>query len=118
MKTHLQVIAWLYILFGVFGILAAFVVALLLAGIGWIANDQTAITVMSIIAACASGLIFLTSAPGVVVGAGLLGLRRWSRVPAILLGLLNLSGFPVGTALGLYTLYVMLDDETSELLTR
>jgi hypothetical protein len=31
----------------------------------------------------------------------------------LILGILNLPGFPTGTILGAYTLYVLLDDETS-----
>jgi len=44
-----------------------------------------------------------------------LSFRNWARILAIILSVLNLMNVPVGTALGVYTLYVMLDDETSAL---
>jgi hypothetical protein len=54
----------------------------------------------------------LFSLPGVVVGAGLLGVKSWARALAIVLGIMNLMNFPIGTALGIYTLYVMLDADS------
>jgi hypothetical protein len=38
--------------------------------------------------------------------------RHWSRVGALLLGSVDLVLLPYGTALGMYTLYVLLRDDT------
>ena len=112
MKTHLQVLGWLYIIFGVLGILFALGLALVIAGGGWISGDEVAIQVTSIVAACLGGAFIAFSIPGIIVGAGMTGMKGWIRVPAIILGILNLLNFPIGTALGVYTLYVMLDADT------
>ncbi len=115
MKQHVKILGWTYIILGVLGILLAITVALLLTGIGLISGDQTASNVLMIIAIIVGGISALLSVPGVIAGIGLLGLKRWARVLTIVLGILNLPGFPIGTLLGAYSLYVMLDDETSAL---
>ena len=115
MKQHVKILGWTYIILGVLGILLAITVALLLTGIGLISGDQTASNVLTIIAIVVGGISALLSVPGVIAGIGLLGLKRWARVLTIVLGILNLPGFPIGTLLGGYSLYVMLDDETSTL---
>jgi glucose uptake protein GlcU len=46
---------------------------------------------------------------------GLLERREWARILTIILGVLHLLGFPIGTALGVYTLYVLLNDQTKPL---
>jgi len=115
MKQHVKVLGWTYVILGLLGIALAVVLGLILIGIGVLTGDQTANNILLIIAIIVGGISALLSVPDVIAGVGLLGLKRWARVLAIILGILNLPGFPVGTLLGAYSLYVMLDDETSAL---
>jgi hypothetical protein len=45
---------------------------------------------------------------GVLAGYGLLNREAWGRVLALVLGFLALIHVPIGTALGVYTLWVLL----------
>lgn len=115
MDTHVKVLGWLYIVLGALGLLGALILGFILLGSGLISGDQTAISVLFIVAIVTGGFIFLISVPGIIAGLGLLAYKSWARILAIVLGILNLPGFPTGTILGVYTLYVMLDDDTSAL---
>jgi hypothetical protein len=86
-----------------------------LFGIGMISGDQTAITVLSIIGLVTAGIMALLAIPGIISGIGLLKYRNWARALGIILAVLNLFNFPVGTAVGLYALIVLLNDESSAL---
>jgi hypothetical protein len=59
--------------------------------------------------------VVLLSAPGIIAGVGLLGFHSWARILALVLAVLNLPGFPIGTLLGIYTLYALLDDDAAHL---
>ncbi len=59
----------------------------------------------------ASGTMVILAAGGVCVGLGLIHHRPWARTTAIILAALALFHPPAGTALGIYTLWVLLDDE-------
>ena len=113
MKTHVKIVAWLYIVMGLLGILSALVVGALILGGGLISGDDTAIRVTTIVAIVLGSLVVLLSVPGVVAGVGLLGFKPWARILAIILSVLNLPGFPIGTLVGIYSLWVLLDSETS-----
>lgn len=63
--------------------------------------------VLSVIGAA----LFLTAAAGIVVGWGLLRHLPWARIAAIVLGVFSLLHPPFGTALGIYTLWVLLSDQ-------
>jgi hypothetical protein len=115
METHVKVIAWLFIVMGILGLLAACLVVLAVFGGGLISGDQTAITITGIVAAVIGGVILLLSAPGIIAGVGLLGYKPWARVLALVLAILNLPGFPIGTLVGIYALWALLDSETSRL---
>lgn len=55
------------------------------------------------------GMFLLASAvAGLLAGWGLLNYRPWARILALILGVISLIHFPIGTALGIYTLWVLL----------
>jgi hypothetical protein len=47
---------------------------------------------------------------GVIAGWGLLSHTPWARMLAIVLGCISLIHFPFGTALGIYTLWVLIPE--------
>jgi hypothetical protein len=55
--------------------------------------------------------LMILAAGGICVGLGLTQHRPWARAAAILLGVLALFHPPFGTALGIYTLWVLLADD-------
>ena len=118
MQTNVKVLGWIYIILGVLGVLVAGCVFISVFGGGLISGDRTAITVTGIVAVCVSSFIMLLSLPGVIAGLGLLSFQPWARVLGIILGVLNLFNFPIGTVFGIYALYVLLDSETSRLFQR
>ena len=112
MKPHIQVVAWIYIILGILGILIGLLAGGIVAGGGWISGDQTAIRITSLVAIFVVGMIVIFSIPGIIAGAGLLRYQSWARILAIILALLNLPGFPIGTLLGIYAIWVLFDNES------
>ena len=51
--------------------------------------------------------LLLKSAVGIAAGLGILQREAWGRVLAIVLGVISLLSVPFGTALGVYTLWVL-----------
>jgi len=61
------------------------------------------------------GLFFLAIAGiGIAIGAGLLMRQPWARMLTIVFGAISLIDIPFGTALGIYTLWVLLPAESEE----
>jgi len=61
------------------------------------------------------GAMFLVAgALGLIAGWGLLARQPWARTLAIVLGCFNLIDMPFGTALGIYTLWVLLPTAAEE----
>jgi putative effector of murein hydrolase LrgA (UPF0299 family) len=59
-------------------------------------------------------LFLVPPAVGIAAGWGLISRKRWARVLAIVLGFLALFLFPIGTALGTYTLVILLPAEAAD----
>ncbi len=115
MDTHVKVLGWLWIVFGALGLLGALCAFVAIAGGGLISGDQDAILATSITSIVVGGFIFVISIPDIIAGVGLLNFKSWARILAIILAILNLFAFPIGTALGVYTLWALLNKETTPL---
>lgn len=63
----------------------------------------------------AIGTLFLCSAVlGIIIAWGLLERQPWARMLAIVFGCFSLLDVPLGTALGIYTLWVLLPAKSEE----
>jgi hypothetical protein len=59
-------------------------------------------------------LILAKAAVGFLTGWGLLRYEEWARIVALVLGFIALLSVPLGTALGIYTLWVLLPRQSDE----
>lgn len=115
MKQHVTVIAALHIGFGVLKVLIAALVFFLIVGGGLISGDAEAMAITAVVGVAVASFLVLTALPGIVGGLGLLKNKNWARVLVIFLAVLDLIDFPIGTMISLYTLWVLLNNDTSEL---
>ena len=60
------------------------------------------------------GLILLKAAAGLIAGWGLLQREPWARVVALIVSFFSLFNVPLGTALGIYTLWVLLPTQSDD----
>ena len=113
MKTHVKVLGWLWIANGVLTILMA-IPGLIIANMNIPnAQDSILVTVGSLLCCFVPGVIV-----DVVAGYGLLNYKSWAHILAIILAILNLCLFPIGTALGIYALWVLLQHDEERSLLR
>lgn len=114
MNTHVKVVAVLHIIFGALGVLAATVIFTIFGTAGGIViwnGEVGPAAIVGTVGLCIGGLIGLLSIPGIVGGWALLAEKSWARILMIVLGIFDLLNFPLGTALGVYTLWVMFQEE-------
>lgn len=114
-ELHTRIVGWLYIvgsaLLMAFGLIGFF----FLTNLGVITGDAQAALIMGIVGTWGGLLLIVLSVPGLLAGYGLLRRREWGRILAIVVALLNLFNFPLGTLLGVYTLWVLLQTNANEL---
>ncbi|HEU4522965.1 MAG TPA: hypothetical protein VFT12_13235 [Thermoanaerobaculia bacterium] len=112
MEQHIRIVAVLYIVLGVLGLLAAVAVLVLGAGAGLMSGDPDAAIVGGTCATIVAVVIAVLSLPNVIAGIGLKNRREWARILTIILSVLNLFNVPVGTAIGVYALWALLNDQS------
>ncbi len=115
MKQHVTVVAALNIGFGLLKLLVAAFVLLAVVGGGLISGDAEALAITAIVGPSIAGLLVLLAVPGILGGIGLLKGKTWARILVLVLAVLDLLDFPIGTAIAIYTLWVLLHNDTAEL---
>ncbi len=57
-------------------------------------------------------IIVLYTIPSMIAGIGLINGKKWALVLAIIMGIISLPVFPLGTAIGVYAIIVFLMDHS------
>jgi hypothetical protein len=111
-NKHITLLGVLHIANSALGILAAVIVFTILTGAGMLSGDPEAMTITAIVGSAIALFLLVLSLPGLVGGIGLLQHRQWARILVLVVGFLNLLNIPIGTALGVYTIWVLLREDT------
>jgi len=113
MNKHIDVISVLWIVSGALGILIGLFTFWLFFGISYIPDvDWEASQILRIVGVWAGGIISFFSIPEIIAGVGLIKRKEWGRILALVVSFLNLIWFPLGTALGVYSIIILLNDES------
>ncbi len=117
LHQHVAVLGWLHIVGnGIMLLLGCFVFAFLW-GIGAATGDLEATRILGIIGTTVGALLVVLGIPGMVAGYGLLRRKACGRILAMVVGFLGLVNFPLGTAIGIYTFWVLLQDSAADYFT-
>ncbi len=125
MREHVRILGILNIVMGCLVALigmAAFVVMGTMGGViaGWVqegnyGDSAAAGSIVAIIGFCIALFFLLLAAPSILGGWGLLHFKPWARILMIVISALHLFHVPLGTALGVYGLWVLLSAQTQPL---
>lgn len=124
MDTHVRVLGVLHIVLGGLGAVIALGILLVFGGIAGIVGAVAvpedpdallAIPILSLIGGAIFFVVLLLSLPSIIAGIGLLKYKPWARIMTIVLCAINLINVPIGTAIGVYGLWVLLSSETEPL---
>jgi hypothetical protein len=118
MQIHVKVLAWIHLIFGALGCAAGLIVFAIFSFLGkqvprYSIHGDTFLPPIGLLGlgTLLAGFCLLFSVPGVLAGYGLLNYRPWARILTLILCFLNLLNIPLGTALGVYGLWVLLSSE-------
>lgn len=113
MDRHVHLIGILWIVYGIMGLLFAFIVFLVLFGVSFIPDMGTIAPGILRLSAWIASLFFLALAlPQILAGIGLMKRKEWGRILALIVSFFHLVSFPLGTALGIYSFVILLKPET------
>lgn len=114
MERHINIVASLQIGFSILGIIIASSFFAFFHLLGDFVDDHEAEFVLGIIANVLMVVIVIVSIPGLLAGIGLFKRKEWARILTLIISVLNLFSFPLGTALGVYSIWALVQPEIVE----
>jgi hypothetical protein len=115
MRDHVRILGWCFIVYSALIVLVGLAIGSIVLFGGAISGDRQAMFITGAVGSAIACFLIVLSLPGMFAGLGLLKMRPWARIVAIVVGVLHILSFPFGTALGVYTLWVLLNPETEAL---
>lgn len=122
MQQHIKLLAIFNLVYGGLMVVAAVVMMAVFGGLAGLSHlngpDSDSLAGAGLFGILGAGLtlMFLVlAAPSIIAGIGLLSYKPWARVLTIVVSALHLLSIPIGTALGIYGLWVMLKPESEAL---
>lgn len=119
MEKHVTVVGALHIGLGVLGVLAALIVlvATIVPGVLVLSieREELPLAILATVGCGVALLLIVTFVPAIVGGIGLLKFRSWARYLVLILAVFDLFNVPIGTVVGIYTFWVLIQDETVRL---
>ncbi|MDZ7269536.1 MAG: hypothetical protein ONB48_19140 [candidate division KSB1 bacterium] len=116
MKNHVRTLGGLYLLFGLFGLVVAWIKWQALAGHMPVVGKISILSSTSGFTGVISFMFVIIALPALVAGFALLKPRAWARILALVTGFLCLVIIPLGTALGIYAIWVLTNEEARRVL--
>lgn len=111
-QNHITLLGVLHITRGALILLIGMAIFAVLSGVGVLSDDETAMGVLGLIGMIVLFIMFALAVPSVIAGVGVLMRREWGRITALVVGILSLVDIPFGTAIGVYSIWVLMNDET------
>jgi len=119
MKKHVTVVGAIHIGFGILGLIGAIAVFVALNfAKGFVENEEIPTMVLGFLSLSLPLLIGFMSTLGLVGGIGLLSFTPWARYLVIVVAALGCLNIPIGTLKGVYSLWVLLQDDTIKLFNK
>ena len=129
MRDHIKILGILNIIMGGLSASLGLIVMLVLGGVAGIlamgvgngsstdlADGRTAAPWLGLAGLVVAIFLVTLSLPSIIGGWGLLKFKSWSRVLMIILSAFHLLNIPFGTALGIYGLWVLTNEQSRQLL--
>ncbi len=113
---HVRLAAIIQIVWGGIALFGAAIVLALFLGPPLIAGDPEALAILSAFSIPAVMLLVVFSGSSIIAGVGLLKRRPRVRTLVLVMAVLDLAAVPVGTALGIYTIWVLVKAKEAGLL--
>jgi hypothetical protein len=116
MKQHVSFVGAIHVGFGILGLLGALTVFIIFNfAQGFVVEEPLAEEILSFLGGTLSILIMFFASLGIIGGIGLFSYKPWARILVMIVSAINCLNIPIGTAKGVYSIWVLMQKETMDL---
>ncbi len=118
MRDQIRLLGWLFIIYHGFSLVILMLIATVVGVAGLFSGEVELMALASVVASGLFVLSMVTVMPGILAGWGLLNFKPWARILAIIVSVLDIWSIPIGTALAVFALYVLVSGKSDRVFSR
>jgi len=116
MESHKRILGILYLVWGLLTLLLVFGINVFISFMMFHTNTRELdlpemMMVEGIVRVIMGFVLLVISLPSIIGGIGMLYDKKWAFTIILIVGIFSLMSFPMGTAIGVYTLWAYLKDQ-------
>jgi hypothetical protein len=116
MKQHVSLVGALHVGFGILGLLGALAIYLTFHfAYEFIDEEPLVESIISFLGNTLSLIFLFISSLGIIGGIALFSYKAWARILVMIVSAINCLNVPVGTAKGVYSIWVLMQPEVIEM---
>ena len=105
-KTHQKILGAIFIAYGVINLVGGITLLITVNIVNIFVDEPEVIEVGAIFSRLIGGILVATSIPAIIAGIGSLQEKNWSRNLGLVVGIIYLLYIPIGTVIGIYTIWL------------
>ena len=111
-EKHITILSLLLIVYSCIFLFIGIAVKIGMPIIANLINDSTTDAILNTIDIYLGNSFIFFSLPGIISGIGLIFKHPWSRISSLVVCIISLLSIPFGTCIGIYGIYVLMQDDT------
>jgi hypothetical protein len=120
MEKHVTLVGAVQIGYNALGVLAAMGTFMFIVGGGLLGGlisgeEDIVIPITFFVGTAIAMWLLILSVPGIIGGVGVLRRQSWARYLILVLSVVELFSIPIGTAVGVYSIWVLVQDQSAKL---
>jgi len=105
-KTHQKILGAIFIAYGVINLIGGITLLATLNIVNIFVDEPEVIQVVAIFSRLIGSILLVTSIPAIVAGIGYIQGKTWSKNLGLVVGIIYLLFIPIGTVIGIYTIWL------------
>ena len=104
--THQKILGALFIAYGALNFTGGVALLASINIVNIFVDEMEVIQLVTFFSRLLGGVLVLTAIPAIVAGIGFLQEKDWAKVLALIVGIVYLLFFPIGTIIGIYAIWL------------
>lgn len=105
-KTHQKILGAIFISYGVINLIGGITLLATLNIVNIFVDEPEVVQIVAIFSRLIGGILVATSIPAIIAGIGSLQEKNWSRNLGLVTGIIYLLFIPIGTVIGIYSIWL------------
>jgi len=105
-KTHQKILGALLVAYGALNFTGGIALLASINIVNIFVDEMEVIQVVTIFSRLIGGVLLATAIPAIIAGIGCIQEKEWSKILSLIVGIIYLLFFPIGTIIGLYAIWL------------